>query len=163
MRSQLHARFNRNAIAAALLACTLPAFGQGSLEEQGKKIVDATCNTCHPIGARVGSGYTPEGWDTVLRMMMNHGVAIPQDQLPAMKAYLVKTYPVKGRPAAVLVPGPAKVSMKAWKAATPGARPHDPMAAKDGSLWYSGQMADVLGRVDPKTGAVKEYPVKAQS
>jgi len=160
MRSQLHARFNRNAIAAALLACTLPAFGQGSLEEQGKKFVDATCNTCHPIGARTGSGYTPEGWDTVLRMMTNHGVQIPADQLPAAKAYLVKTYPVTGRPAAVIVDGPLKVSMKSWSATTPGSRPHDPLAARDGSLWYSAQMANVLGRVDPKTGKVKEYPLK---
>src|SRR3954463_15074349 len=93
MRSQLHARFNRNAIAAALLACTLPAFGQGSLEEQGKKFVDATCNTCHAIGARTGSGYTPEGWDTVLRMMTNHGVQIPADQLPAAKARPRKDVP----------------------------------------------------------------------
>src|SRR3954463_12196690 len=159
MRSQLHARFNTNAIAAALLACTLPAFGQGSLEEQGKKFVDATCNSCHPIGARTGSGYTAEGWDTVLRMMSNHGVQIPAAQLPAVKAYLVKTYPVKARPAAVLVDGPAKISMKAWPASTPGARPHDPLAARDGSLWYTGQMSNSLGRVDPKTGQVKEYPV----
>src|SRR2546423_11727063 len=93
-------------------------------------------------------------------MMANHGVPIPADQMPAVKAYLVKTYPVKGRPAAVLVPGPAKVSMQAWQASTPGARPHDPMAAKDGSLWYNGQMANVLGRVGPKTGQVKEYPLK---
>ena len=27
--------------------------------------------------------------------------------------------------------------------------PHDPLAASDGSLWYSGQMANVLGRLDP--------------
>src|SRR4051812_39066201 len=152
-------KFQSSFAAAALLAA-LPAWSQGSLEDQGKKVVDATCNTCHPIGARTGSGYTPQGWDTVLRMMANHGVAIPQDQLPAVKAYLVKTYPVKDRPSAVLVPGPAKVSMQAWQAATPGARPHDPLAARDGSLWYSGQMANVLGRVDPKTGSVKEYPLK---
>src|SRR3954451_13509550 len=127
MRSQLHARFNTNAIAAALLACTLPAFGQGSLEEQGKKFVDATCNTCHPLNARTGTGYTPEGWDTVLRMMTNHGVQIPADKLPMMKEYLAKTYPVHGRPDAVIVPGPTKVAMKAWQAPTPGSRPHDPM------------------------------------
>src|SRR5258708_12521560 len=89
-------------------------------------MVDAQCNSCHPIGARTGSGYTPEGWDTVLRMMTNHGVPIPPDQLPAMKAYLVKTYPVKGRPAAVLVPGPPKVSMKAWQAPPPRPTPLTP-------------------------------------
>jgi virginiamycin B lyase len=153
----MSSKLNLPLIGALCLA--FPAWAQNT-EDKGKQIVDATCNTCHPLGARVGSGYTPEGWDTVLRMMQNHGAPIQPDQLPAMKAYLVKTYPVKGRPAAVLVPGPAKVSLKAWKAETPGARPHDPLAAKDGSLWYTGQMANVLGRVDPKTGKVKEYPLK---
>jgi virginiamycin B lyase len=143
-----------------LLSAPLIALGQASLEEQGKKFVDATCNTCHPLSARVGTGYTPEGWDTVLRMMTNHGAQVPADQLPAAKAYLVKTYPVSGRPAAVLVGGPMKVSMKSWPAPTPGSRPHDPLAARDGSLWYTGQMANVLGRVDPKTGKVKEYKLK---
>ncbi|HEY2337263.1 MAG TPA: hypothetical protein VGI18_07875 [Burkholderiales bacterium] len=153
-------RFTRSALAAALMSCTLSVLGQDSLEDQGKKIVDATCNTCHPIGARTGSGYTPAGWDTVIRMMRNHGVPLTDEQVPAVKAYLVKTYPVMGRPDAVLVGGPLKVSMKAWPAATPGSRPHDPLAARDGSLWYSGQMANVLGRVDPKSGKVREYHLK---
>jgi virginiamycin B lyase len=160
MKSSSPVQLARASAAAVLLSAPLIALSQASPEEQGKKFVDATCNTCHPIGARTGSGYTPEGWDTVLRMMMNHGVQIPPDQLPLAKAYLVKTYPVSGRPAAVIVDGPMKVSMKSWPAASPGARPHDPLAARDGSVWYTGQMANVLGRVDPKTGKVKEYPLK---
>lgn len=80
-----------------------------------------------------GSGYTPQGWDTVLRMMSNHGVALRPDQLPLARAYLVNTFPVKPRPSAVIIPGPVKVSMKAWRVATPGSRPHDPLAARDGS------------------------------
>jgi hypothetical protein len=35
--------------------------------------------------------------------------------------------------------------------------PHDPLAAADGSIWYTGQMASTLGRLDPKTGVFKEY------
>src|SRR5258708_34055724 len=93
-------------------------------------------------------------------MMPNHGVAISPEQVPAMKAYLVKAYPVKGRPTAVVVSGAVNVSMKAWPPATPGARPHDPLAAGDGSLWYTGQMANALGAVDPKNGKVKEYRLK---
>jgi len=27
-------------------------------------------------------------------------------------------------------------------------------------LWYTGQMVNALGRVDPETGAVKEFPLK---
>jgi virginiamycin B lyase len=148
-------------IAATLASLTVPAFSQDTADP-GKAVVDATCNSCHPIGARTGSGYTPEGWDTVLRMMTNLGVQIPSDKMSAVKAYLVKTYPVKGRPDAVIVNGPVKVSMKAWQVPTPASRPHDPLAAKDGSLWYTGQMTSSLGRVDPKTGKVKEFPLKTE-
>jgi virginiamycin B lyase len=144
---------------SALFSSVLPAWAQDGAHP-GKALVDAKCNSCHAIGARTGSGYTEEGWKTVMRMMTNHGIPITPDELGPMTDYLAKTYPVKGRPDAVLVPGPLKVSMKAWQAPTPGSRPHDPLAAKDGSLWYTGQMANVLGRVDPKTGKVKEYPLK---
>src|SRR5262245_47455193 len=152
-------RFLPTAVASALVACASAAWGQAPALE-GKAIADAKCNSCHALGARVGSGYNAEGWKTVLRMMTNHGVPVSAEELPALTEYLVKTYPVKGRPEAVVVPGQVKVSMQAWQAKTPGSRPHDPMAARDGSFWYSGQMANVLGRVDPKTGTIKEYPLK---
>ena len=147
-------------MAAALVYAALPAWAQkGPPEGKGKEMVDALCNSCHPLTARTGAGYTLKGWQTVMRMMVNHGVPIPKDQLGAMTAYLAKNFPEKGKPAGVVVPGPAKVSMKIWRAPTPGSRPHDPLATRDGALWYTGQMNNVLGRVDPKTGKVKEYPL----
>src|SRR5437016_1117251 len=142
-----------------LLCWALPAWGQGSTEDKAKQLVDAKCNSCHPLAARTGSGYTLEGWKTVMRMMTNHGVAVAPDELGPITDYLAKMFPVKRSPA-VLVPGPLKISIQAWPAATPGSRPHDPLAARDGALWYTGQMANVLGRVNPKTGEVKEYPLK---
>jgi virginiamycin B lyase len=147
-------------VAVAALCCSLPTLGQELPEGKGKDLVAGQCNSCHAFHARVGSGYNEKGWDTVLRMMQNHGVPIPPDQFPTMKAYLVKNFPEKPKPAGAVISGPAKVSMQAWQAPTPGSRPHDPMAARDGSLWYTGQMANVLGRVDPKTGNIKEYPLK---
>ncbi len=149
----------RPIVAAVALCFTLPAWSEDGADA-GKALVDAQCNTCHPLAARVGTGYTPQGWDTVLRMMTNQGAPISAEQLPAIKEYLVKTYPVKGRPDAVIVPGPVKVSMHAWPVATPGSRPHDPLAAKDGSLWYTGQMVNALGHLDPQTGQIREYPLK---
>jgi virginiamycin B lyase len=148
-------------IASALLSLVVPAWAQDTADP-GKAIADGKCNSCHAIQARTGSGYTPEGWDTVLRMMTNLGVPITPAEMAPLKAHLVKTYPVKGRPDAVIVKGPLKVTMKAWQVPTPGSRPHDPLAAKDGSLWYTGQMTSALGRVDPKTGAVKEFPLKTE-
>jgi len=52
------------------------------------------------------------------------------------------------------------VVIKEYEVPTPKSRPHDPALAPDGSLWYTGQTANKLGRLDPKTGEFKEYPLK---
>jgi virginiamycin B lyase len=33
---------------------------------------------------------------------------------------------------------------------TPGSRPHGPLAAPDGTIWYTGHMGNLLGHIDPK-------------
>jgi virginiamycin B lyase len=148
-------------LSAAYLVCfALPAVGQELPEGKGKELVAAQCNSCHTFYSRVGAGYTAEGWVTVMRMMANHGVSVPAEQVPTITEYLTKNFPEKGKPAGVVVAGPNKISIKAWNVPTPGSRPHDPLATSDGSLWYTGQMANVLGRLDPKTGQFKEYPLK---
>ena len=82
-------------------------------------LASATSKSSLPVASRVGAGYTPEGWATVLRMMINQGVNIPADQLPTLTEYLSKNFPEKGKPAAVVIDGPAKVSIKEWKVPTP--------------------------------------------
>jgi virginiamycin B lyase len=147
-------------LTAALLCTALPALSQALPDGPGKELAAASCNSCHTLLSRVGSGYTREGWRTVLRMMANQGVKVPADQAQPLREYLTKNFPEKGKPAGVIIPGAAKVSLKQWQAPTPGSRPHDPLAASDGSLWYTGQMANVLGRVNPKTSEIKEFPLK---
>ena len=142
-------------IFAGVLCPVLPAQSQSLPDGPGKETVAAYCESCHTFFSRVGSGYTPEGWRTVIRMMANHGVVVPPDQLAVMTDYLTKHFPEKSKPAGVATPGPAKVAIKVWPVPTPGSRPHDPLATKDGAIWYSGQMANVLGRLDPKTSEVK--------
>jgi virginiamycin B lyase len=56
--------------------------------------------------------------------------------------------------------GILNVQIKEYEVPTPHSRPHDPALAPDGSLWYTGQGANKLGRLDPTTGAFKEYPLK---
>jgi virginiamycin B lyase len=147
-------------VAVGLLGSALAASAQQLPDGPGKEQVTALCNSCHPLQARIGSGYTMQGWRTVMRMMINHGVAIPPDQLETMTGYLAKAFPEKAKPAGVVLPGSATVTIKEWPVPTPGSRPHDPLAGSDGSLWYTGQMNNVLGRVDPKTGNIKEYALK---
>jgi virginiamycin B lyase len=124
-----------------------------------QKFVD-TCGGCHDIN-RVRIGYTPEGWLTVVRMMQNMNAPVPADEWGAMTDYLMKSFPERQRPPAVIIDGPAKVEIKMWDVPTQGSRPHDPLAARDGSIWWSAQLANKLGRVDPKTGTIREYTLKS--
>src|SRR5258705_2857155 len=50
-----------------------------------------------------------------------------------------------------------------YYAVPPGAGPHDVAPAPDGSVWFTAQRAGYLGRLDPKTGAVKKIPLGANS
>ena len=147
----------------ALLCSTLAVHAQQPAppfpDGPGKDLVVSTCGGCHDIN-RLRVGYTPEGWRTVERMMQNMDVAIPKDQWETVTEYLIKNFPERPRPAAVIVDGPVRAEIKLWPVPTPGSRPHDPRASRDGSLWYTGQLAGVMGRLDVKTGAFKEYPLK---
>jgi virginiamycin B lyase len=52
-----------------------------------------------------------------------------------------------------------KVKIREWSVPTKGAHPHDPAVGPDGALWFTEQMANKLGRLDPKTGNFREYPL----
>ncbi len=150
-------------IAGALLCAALPLRAQPAPpdfpEGPGKSTVVALCGGCHDIN-RLRAGYTPAGWRTVMRMMLNFDVPVPKDQIDTVTDYLIKSFPERPRPAAVIVEGPVRASIKLWPVPTPGSRPHDPLATRDGAIWYTGQLAGKLGRLDPKTGEIKEFPLK---
>jgi virginiamycin B lyase len=127
----------------------------------GKETVQTLCTGCHDLRRIVNSNYSPAEWQNVINMMQAAGAPLTQDQSKLVTDYLVASFPQKQpRPSAVTVAGNAQVSFKEWTVPTPGSRPHDPLAAADGSVWYTGQMANKLGRFDPKTQQFKEYPIK---
>jgi virginiamycin B lyase len=150
--------------AATALMLAVPAQAQYTAKEwpEGamKQRFTETCGVCHDIN-RVRVGYTPEGWLTVVHMMQNMDAPVAADEWAAMQDYLIKNFPERARPAAVVLDGPVKVNIRLWDVPTQGSRPHDPLAAKDGSIWWSGQLANKLGRIDPKTGAIREYTLKS--
>ena len=147
----------------ATLIATLPASAQYTAKEwpEGpmKQRFTEVCGACHDIN-RIRVGYTPEGWLTVVRMMQNFDTPVPATEWGAMQDYLIKNFPERTRPPAVILDGPAKVNIRLWDVPTQGSRPHDPVAAKDGSIWWTGQLANKLGRIDPKTNTIREYTLK---
>jgi virginiamycin B lyase len=49
------------------------------------------------------------------------------------------------------------VTIREWAVPSKGGHPHDPAVGPDGALWFTEQMVNKLGRLDPKTGEFKEF------
>jgi virginiamycin B lyase len=146
---------------AALSAQTQPATGQiqppgGS----GKETVQSVCTGCHTLDRVIATGFNRDGWQLMVNQMISNGAPLHPDQVPAVVDYLARNFPEKPLAAAVIIPGAVDVSIKEWTVPTPGSRPHDPFYAPDGSVWYTGNAANLLGRFDPKTGEFREYHLK---
>jgi virginiamycin B lyase len=123
----------------------------------GKETVQAQCTKCHGLGLIGNSGgFTRRGWEELFGTM----VVLPDGQKAEVAEYLARNFPEQPRPAPVVIPGPVNVSIKEWNVPTLGSRPHDPEPGPDGSIWWTGMFANVLGRFNPKTGEFKEYPAK---
>jgi virginiamycin B lyase len=126
-------------------------------EGNGRDVVQTACVQCHSVSVVTRAGHDRAGWQNVVAMMRNNGAQLRDDQVPLVVDYLAKNFPQRTAQTAVVIPGSVEVTIKEWVVPTPGSRPHDPLAAPDGAIWYSGQMANVLGRLDPKTGRFNEY------
>jgi virginiamycin B lyase len=87
-------------------------------------------------------------------------IELPSPQLQTISNYLATNFPERSDyPEAVLLEGPAEVTITEWMAPTLGSRPHDPLASADGRVWWSGQRMDRLGYADPSTGELQEFPL----
>jgi virginiamycin B lyase len=128
-------------------------------EGSAKVLVQEKCTICHDLRRVVNSNYSPAEWQNVVNMMMAAGAPINQGEANQIRDYLTASFPGKPRPKPVVIDGPDRVEFLAWNVPTPGSRPHDPLAMPDGSIWWSGQFANKLGRLDPQTGELKEYPL----
>jgi virginiamycin B lyase len=124
----------------------------------GKALVEGVCTGCHQTDmiAR-SSGYTLAQWQELTATMID---------LPAtgvdhatLTQYLATHFPPNTRRAAKLIPGPVQISFKEWVTPSLGQRSRDPVEAADGSIWWAGQYGNLIGHLDPATGAMKEYPL----
>jgi virginiamycin B lyase len=123
----------------------------------GKEIVQSVCTACHQTNQMTrSSGYTREDWRELIDTMIDLS-GNPQQE--TITSYLATHFPENRKRKPDLVPGSASISFKEWVVPTLGQRSRDPVQAPDGSIWWAGQWANLIGRIDPKTGAMKEYPL----
>src|SRR3981081_793780 len=61
--------------------------------------------------------------------------------------------------AAATIVSDLHVSIREWDVPTQGAHPHDPAVGNNGDLWFTEQMANKIGRFEPTSQNLKEYPL----
>lgn len=130
--------------------------------QTGQDLVGTLCTACHTLNRLTrSSGYTREGWRDLTGTMIDLSGS-PGDQ-EAILDHLVAKYPPNKKRAPRLIPGNVEISFTDWLVPTLGQRPRDPIEAEDGSIWWAGQWANLIGRIDPTTGAMTEYTLPANA
>ncbi len=142
------------------LSVLTPSFGatSGLPETPGKHLIDGACLSCHPANRITrSSGYDPAGWAELIGTMID--VSGSPDTQTRLVHYLSTHFPPNTEREPTLVSGDARIAFTEWVVPTLGQRPRDPVEAPDGSIWWAGQWGNLIGRLDPKTGAMQEYPL----
>jgi virginiamycin B lyase len=52
-----------------------------------------------------------------------------------------------------------KATIRGWDVPTKGAKPYAAAVSPDGSIWFTEEVANQIGHLNPKTGEFKEYPL----
>jgi virginiamycin B lyase len=150
------------AVVALGLASAAAAQGQALPDGKGKDLVAGTCTMCHAEQMITrSSGYTHDQWKALTSTMIDLSAA--PEQYEEILAYLATNFPPNTRRTPKLVAGPVKIAFQEWVAPTLGQRTRDPVEGADGSIWFAGQFANVLGRIDAQNGAIKEWQLPANS
>ncbi len=123
-----------------------------------KQEVASLCAACHDIRAiDYSSGYNQADWRDLIRTM----IELPLEAEDRITTYLAEHFPPHDRRAPKLMPGSVELDFQTWVVPTLGQRARDPVEAPDGSIWWVGQGLDIVGRIDPASGAMREYPLPA--
>ncbi len=149
-------------VATALTLVPLAALAQSQPPSLpagvGKDTVEAVCTGCHQTNMITqSSGYNRAGWKELTSTMVDLGRS--PDAQDAIIQYLAEHFPPNTKRAPKLVPGGIEITFKEWQMPTLGQRARDPIQAEDGSIWWAGQFANLIGRLDPVTGEMREYPL----
>lgn len=131
--------------------------GSSSLPEgDGRELVEQICTGCHRTSNITrSSGYSAAGWEELIATMidLSGDPKVRND----VTSYLASHFPPNDLRAPTLVQGDVEITFKEWVAPTLGQRSRDPVEAADRSIWWAGQWGNLIGRIDPETGAMTEY------
>ncbi|MBM3539789.1 MAG: cytochrome C [Alphaproteobacteria bacterium] len=150
-------------VLASLGLVAAEAAAQQLPEAAGRGTVEGVCTGCHRTNViNQSSGYTHREWKELVGTMID--LSASKQTEDEILNYLTTNFPPNTRRAPKQVSGshPAP-QFKEWTTPTLGQRSRDPVEALDGSIWWVGQFGNVIGRIDPKTGEMKEFQLPAKA
>jgi len=140
------------------------------------------CTSCHTLERPIKSTYDADALTGVLQRMASYApgttplephkrldgrsMDAPTDRLRPRAEFIAGinlsqqgtwSYPLKTLPR--LKGRSTRVVITQYDLPRPTAMPHDVILDKDGTAWYSDFGHQFIGKLDPKTGKVTEYPV----
>lgn len=144
----------------------------GSGEE--KKFFTVNCNWCHSYQQVFRNRYDENGWSRIV-FRMTHGAGSPlinvsdrgrlpkEDESRMVKWLATVRGPESKDPPFVTLPRPRGRATRAiiteYELPRLELATHDVAGDSKGNLWYSPHRSSYIGRLDPRTGVVKEYKV----
>ena len=125
-----------------------------------QQVVDELCSTCHRVSnIERSSGYSIAHWQSLISYMVDTKQS--QEFSEQLSQYLANKYPINDKRESVIVEGDIKLQFKYWQVPSLGQRARDPVQGRDGIIWWVGQWGNILGRLDPSNGSMKEYSLPA--
>ena len=155
-------------IAATVLTLVLPA-AAGMKRQRctaagvGKQLVEHRCTGCHQTNMITqSSGYTREDWTELVSTMIDLS-SVPEDReaIPHAISPRISRRTPRVRPSDARAP--CRCRSRNVQTPTLGQRTRDPVQAADGLIWWAGQFGNLIGSLNPATGAMKEYPLPANA
>ncbi|MBE0459241.1 cytochrome C [Pseudoalteromonas sp. KG3] len=145
---------NRYIVAMILLgAATAPL---SVMSKEPSQLVEQLCSSCHSLNnIEHRAGYSKAHWQTLMSYMID--TSANSQLTEELSAYLANNYSVNAKRESKVVSGDIKLQFKYWQVPTLGQRARDPVQGENGIIWWVGQWGNILGRLNPKTGDMKEY------
>src|SRR5499426_955611 len=139
-----------------------------------KKLLTVSCNWCHSYQQIFRNKYDEASWGHIVKRM-THGAGSPLIHMrptgrfnAEAEAQFVKWLttvrgPNSADPPFVTLPRPqgrqTRVIITEYELPRLELATHDVWGDSKGNIWYSPHRSSYIGRLDPRTGAVKEYRV----
>ncbi|SET30871.1 Vgb family protein [Thalassotalea agarivorans] len=127
-----------------------------TLADNNDQLVKQLCTACHSTrNMERSSGYSKAHWQSLISYMVD--LSDNKSLVDELTNQLSQTYPINEKRISKVVNGDYQLQFKYWQVPTLGQRARDPVQGKDGVIWWVGQWGNILGRLDPNTGEMKEY------